>query len=135
MNAASISKVYQSLPKIACKGLCQECCGPIMFSQAEANQMHAHGVEPPGFDETFTCTALKDGRCSIYEDRPYICRLWGAIKKLRCPHGCVPERWVTPEEDRANQAALGPLVPEHQAILESLANMKPNPKENPTCDT
>lgn len=29
-----------------------------------------------------------DNSCSAYTDRPTICRLWGAIDALRCPHGC-----------------------------------------------
>jgi Fe-S-cluster containining protein len=34
-------------------------------------------------------------RCSIYEDRPAICRVYGLLRKvMRCPHGCVPSEWM-----------------------------------------
>jgi hypothetical protein len=26
------------------------------------------------------------------------CRIWGTTKKLACPHGCIPERWLSDEE-------------------------------------
>lgn len=34
------------------------------------------------------CPALVADRCSVYEDRPLICRLWGAVESMPCPHGC-----------------------------------------------
>jgi hypothetical protein len=35
------------------------------------------------------CEFLKDGLCSIYEDRPLICRMFGhPILTLDCGHGC-----------------------------------------------
>jgi hypothetical protein len=27
----------------------------------------------------------------VYEDRPTICRLWGAQQATLCPHGCRPD--------------------------------------------
>ena len=39
-------------------------------------------------ERTIDCPALVDGRCSVYEHRPLICRLWGAVESLPCPHGC-----------------------------------------------
>jgi Fe-S-cluster containining protein len=33
-------------------------------------------------------------RCTVYEARPLICRVYGAAEGLRCPHGCTPERVV-----------------------------------------
>src|SRR2546429_6087610 len=34
---------------------------------------------------------LRNGRCTVYEVRPMICRLWGMVEGMQCPHGCVPE--------------------------------------------
>lgn len=70
----------------------------------------------------FACDALAaDGRCSVYDLRPLICRLWGTAKELACPYGCVPEGgWLTYAQtmellnaarrvggDRANAVAAG----------------------------
>ncbi len=41
---------------------------------------------------TYRCPALTaDDRCSVYEDRPTVCRLWGAQQAMPCPHGCQPD--------------------------------------------
>ena len=41
--------------------------------------------------------------CEIHEARPLICRLFGIvdIDLMRCPWGCVPERWLSDAESRA----------------------------------
>jgi Putative zinc- or iron-chelating domain len=44
------------------------------------------------------CIYLKDERCTAYQQRPLICRAWGAVPNLSCPHGCTPDRWLTPNE-------------------------------------
>lgn len=38
------------------------------------------------------------GRCSAYESRPMVCRLFGTTKALRCEHGCEPVRWLADDE-------------------------------------
>lgn len=48
--------------------------------------------------EEYYCPALRDGRCSVYDDRPTICRLWGATTSMPCPHGCAPEDALTQSE-------------------------------------
>lgn len=46
--------------------------------------------------ETLTCPLLTpQRRCAAYESRPMICRLWGMVKKMRCPFGCRPSRWLS----------------------------------------
>ena len=47
-----------------------------------------------------TCPMLHraSGDCRVYPVRPMLCRLWGLVKKMACPWGCVPERWLTDEE-------------------------------------
>jgi hypothetical protein len=42
-------------------------------------------------DGDYTCPALKDGRCSVYDVRPTLCRLWGVVEDMPCPWGCVPD--------------------------------------------
>jgi uncharacterized protein len=76
------------LAHTACKKGCSNCCHqPVMLSQTEADAIghkihrtparlkvghvmkghHEYGRETP-------CTFLADGACSIYEDRPFVCR-------------------------------------------------------------
>lgn len=94
-----LHRIYDEIPKIKCKGLCQSFCGAIGMTGGEKEEMvKASGVEPHIVGEAMTCNYLKDGRCSIYNDRPFICRSWGVIPAMTCPHGCEVERMLTPEE-------------------------------------
>lgn len=101
-RAEKVQAIYDELPELDCKGMCQESCGPIEMSDAEEERIIKRHGRRPGIDSTLTCTLLDrdSGKCSIYDDRPMICRLWGLVKKMRCPHGCEPKRWVTDQEAR-----------------------------------
>jgi hypothetical protein len=98
---ATLDALYDTLPPLECKGLCAESCGPIECSTRERERIAERGVRLPTMaevvirdraGETLTCPALRDGRCSVYEVRPMICRIWGATAGLPCPHGCRPVR-------------------------------------------
>ncbi len=95
----SLERIYRALPTVSCKGLCAETCGPIEMSPTERRRItETYDIDIPPADEalqaihegrrTPDCPALADGRCSIYDDRPLICRLWGAVESMPCPHGC-----------------------------------------------
>lgn len=95
---ARLEAIYQQIPDIHCKGLCQDACGPITGGHRELVRMKRAGVTLlPVMDQVrqltaddYTCPALVDGQCSTYAVRPAICRVWGAAEDLRCPHGCEP---------------------------------------------
>lgn len=93
--------MWAGVPDMACRGLCQESCGPIAASPVEIRLLAEHGVrieaDPiKALASAFSgapvpdCPALVDGRCSVYDVRPTICRLWGAVPEMQCPWGCVP---------------------------------------------
>lgn len=94
----SLERIYRSVPTVQCRGLCARSCGPIDMSVEERRRIADRGVtiEPPTIallaihdgGEPMDCPALVAGRCSVYEDRPLICRLWGAVESMPCPHGC-----------------------------------------------
>jgi Fe-S-cluster containining protein len=86
-----LDDLYAQLPSIACRGLCQEACGPIEMSILEAERIeirYGKTIEAP----CLTCSALGPmGTCTVYDARPLICRLWGLTESMACPHGCKPE--------------------------------------------
>jgi Fe-S-cluster containining protein len=94
----SLERIYRSVPVVACKGLCAETCGPIEMSEVERRRIAARGVVIPPAAQALEaiavgvrsgdCPALVDNRCSVYEVRPLICRLWGAVESMPCGHGC-----------------------------------------------
>ncbi len=51
--------------------------------------------------KTTTCPLLKRGRCTVYRQRPMVCRLWGCVASMPCPWGCRPARFLTVEEGDA----------------------------------
>lgn len=49
-------------------------------------------------NETLSCVFSSEG-CSVYKDRPLMCRLFGTTLSLPCPRGCKPEKLLTQEEE------------------------------------
>jgi hypothetical protein len=97
MSVNRLPELYRMIPDVACKGLCQKACGPIACSAIEADALRDNGINPPEVVDhptygPLTCSHLDaSGRCSIYDHRPLVCRLFGAVAKLPCPFGCKPQ--------------------------------------------
>lgn len=104
----SIDEIYAAVPELDCQGKCQECCGVVPLFPVEADRIRERENAFPYSDENLTCTALKAGRCSIYANRPLICRLWGNLrsKGMQCPWGCKPKQYLS---DRQAQQLLDGL--------------------------
>lgn len=103
-------EIYAQIPRLTCQRKCQIGCGPIGMSTGEWRTLIQNiGYEPTGpsiihgghvFMTCLTCPLLNphNGECMAYDVRPLICRLWGTVKKMRCPFGCLPERWLSDQE-------------------------------------
>jgi Fe-S-cluster containining protein len=97
--AGHFAGLYAQIPDVQCKGLCQEACGPIDMHPYERARIRQAGVQIPAPEKAlaqlviggdYTCPALVDGGCSVYDLRPIICRAWGASEAMPCDHGCRP---------------------------------------------
>jgi hypothetical protein len=88
----TLKDVYDQVPALNCKGYCSSGCTLIPLYPAEANAIRDAGLEVPSYNEAKgSCSALVEGRCTIYEHRPLICRLFGNVApKMKCPYGCKP---------------------------------------------
>lgn len=109
-----LAKIYALIPTIACKRLCTECCGPIAMGPAEYKAAFGSSVPfdhigkfPMAYDPVAgQCPKLsRTGECTAYSARPSVCRLWGVVRIMACPFGCVPERWLTEAQGHAIMAA------------------------------
>lgn len=97
-----LEALYASLPALECLGLCIESCGTITMGLHEQRRVERQTGEPLRTMDRIVdnCPYLEDRRCSVYEVRPLVCRLWGLVDspELRCEYGCTPERWLTRDE-------------------------------------
>src|SRR5688572_3091327 len=91
---ARLAALYAQVPQPNCKGLCSTSCGAISMHPRERQRIRDLGVTIPHHqdaldtlihDGEYTCPALKDDRCTVYDDRPMICRLWGSVDGMPCP--------------------------------------------------
>ena len=101
-----IKRIWTKVPEVHCTGACYQACTnvPVLPAEAEYIEQKYNVQLPmlpthlgwilktlgPAFDP---CPFLVDRRCSIYEDRPFMCRAFGHdIDTLGCPHGCTVAR-------------------------------------------
>jgi Fe-S-cluster containining protein len=98
MSYKQIQKLYDKIPAFHCKDGCTDCCGVIFFSASEWDQ-----VTEKRQATSLDCPYIEKGKCGIYEQRPYICRLFGSTDHptLSCHHGCKPDRPLTRKECNA----------------------------------
>lgn len=92
------SRFDARVDSLRCKGLCVECCELVPYPERIRDlypELDLPGTALQVYVRTLEgkkpCPFLKDARCSIYEIRPAICRLWGNTERLRCPFGCERE--------------------------------------------
>jgi hypothetical protein len=86
-NAQALDALYREIPAFECVDGCTACCGPVPFSEIEAERVGLKQIEG---STDLTCPFVKDGGCSVYEHRPFICRLFGTapqVPQLHCQNG------------------------------------------------
>ena len=104
-----LNEAYAQLPSIECKGLCHESCSFIPLRQIEEDNIAKATGSHPITDTSIkpitmlknvneSCPYLQLQRCTIYEQRPLICRVFGVSEDLLCRHGCKPTRVMSREE-------------------------------------
>lgn len=94
----ALRDLWAEVPTVHCQRECWAYCGAITVGGLErAAIARALGHPPPDplWNAQHRCRLLTpEGLCSVYEARPIICRLWGAVEGLRCPWGCRVEPGV-----------------------------------------
>lgn len=117
-SKTEIQKLYDKIPTFRCKEDCTDCCDNwIQYAPEEA-------LRCGGFTETAQgcCKLDKKKRCTVYENRPFICRLFASGEPLPCPHGYGPEHPLTKEETAALLKEYLRLKKEQE---EAYGNQKP----------
>lgn len=137
---ARLDALYAELPTIECQGFCHTSCGPIDMSAAERERItREKGITIPAGsflrDGPSDCVALTMlRRCSVYDIRPLVCRIWGLTKRMPCGYGCRPSRWLTEPEaytlmarayeisgqDKLARMSQAAALPENQAAMTAI---------------
>ena len=108
----SLASIYARIPKVkGCRSDCHDCCGPVPAAPAEARQIASPialddfqgGKITPTKAGCMTCAFSTSRGCSIYETRPIVCRLFGAVDhpRMTCPHGARSKRLLTDAQAKA----------------------------------
>lgn len=124
-----IKKLTDQIPAFDCIPGCTACCGPVPWSAPEFNSLPA-GIEPPYViqvvDNTVTpvassacldCPFSLDGNCQVYEDRPFMCRLYGTVENLPCAYGKRPKRMLTSAQGQSLLERYHRLLEQYPAEL------------------
>jgi hypothetical protein len=101
-----LAEIYAEVPDPGCKGLCWEACTSVPVRPLELERLEEKsGRKLEGTmsiqGATLTgplgspCPYLVLRRCTVYDVRPLICRVFGAAEGLPCPHGCAPTHKIS----------------------------------------
>lgn len=91
-----LQKLYAKIPTFECEPGCNDCCGPVPFSVWEWSKVIEKKKSPDGLQ----CPYSTSTGCSIYENRPLMCRIFGTVddERLECPRGRAPAQKLSAEE-------------------------------------
>lgn len=103
--ASKLTRLQRALDAVAemdCAGLCgPTACRDLAVSDLEAALLEVRAgidIDAPGVDGACPAFDPHGGTCRAHPHRPLLCRLWGQVEVLSCPHGCAPSRWLGPDE-------------------------------------
>jgi Fe-S-cluster containining protein len=128
--AKALAQVYEQVPSTNCQGLCADsCCSFAMTTAEQTNIRVQAGVQLPLAHAGSYCPALTMFRqCGVYEVRPLICRIWGAVASMRCNYGCVPEGGFLTDHDAMRLLAqVNELAGDDRAAAEYRAVLAADP--------
>lgn len=100
-NGEIIARLRDQIPTFECKPGCHDCCGPVTTSSEEMLRLPVKSdAEHEAALNEFNCVHLGSNGCTVYGERPLICRLFGTTPRMACPNGCAPKEMVDPAIER-----------------------------------
>ena len=101
-NHRKLRDLRERIPSFACVPGCHDCCGPVTASSEEMAQLpvRSDAVRDAALAD-LSCPHLGEDGCTVYGERPLICRLFGTTPRLACPRGMGPERMIDARTERA----------------------------------
>lgn len=104
-NPEIIARLREGIPSFECVPGCHDCCGPVTTSSEEMSRLPVKtDAEHEAALNGYNCVHLGPDGCTVYEERPLICRLFGTTPRMPCPNGRRPENMIDPKtEDQVHQ--------------------------------
>ena len=100
-NSHKIRFLREQIPSFECVPGCHDCCGPVTTSTEEMARLpRKTAEEQEAALAELNCVHLGPQGCTVYEERPLICRLFGTTPRLPCPQGRGPEEMIDPGAER-----------------------------------
>lgn len=90
-NSRKLESLRSRIPTFTCIVGCHDCCGPVTASSEEMARLPVKtDAEHEAALAELSCPHLGEHGCTVYNERPLICRLYGTSPKLLCPNGQRP---------------------------------------------
>jgi len=100
-NGTRIRFFRRQIPEFACIPGCHDCCGPVLASTDELARLpRKTEAERASAMQHWDCAHLGQHGCSVYQERPLVCRLFGTTAALACPHGRGPALMIDGEMEK-----------------------------------
>jgi uncharacterized protein len=91
-NRNTVERLRERIPSFDCVAGCHDCCGPVTTSSEEMSRLPVKtDAEHDAALNDLNCVHLGPKGCTVYEERPLICRLFGTTPRMACPNGRRPE--------------------------------------------
>ncbi len=92
-----IVRLREQIPSFECVKDCHDCCGPVTASSEEMSRLPVKSdAEHEAALEHLNCVHLGPDGCTVYAERPLICRLFGTTPSMVCPNDRRPEEMIAP---------------------------------------
>ncbi|AMO69715.1 hypothetical protein DOK_15539 [gamma proteobacterium BDW918] len=100
-NRDIIARLRERIPSFECVSGCHDCCGPVTTSSEEMSRLPVKtDAEHEAALSELSCVHLGPKGCTVYGERPLICRLFGTTPRMPCPNDRRPVEMVDPEVER-----------------------------------
>jgi hypothetical protein len=100
-NSQKIRDLRWQIPSFECVPGCHDCCGPVTTSSEEMARLPRKTfAEQEAALNELNCVHLGPNGCTVYDERPLICRLFGTTESLPCPNGRRPEVLIHPRVEK-----------------------------------
>lgn len=94
-NREIVDHLRDRIPTFECKPGCHDCCGPVTTSSEEMSRLPVKtDAEHDAALNEFNCVHLGPKGCTVYDERPLICRLFGTTPNMPCPNSCRPQEMI-----------------------------------------